>query len=188
MIAHTSALHRPVLDATARYSRVAVALHWLLAAGLIYQLSLGLWMGGLPKTPPGLRADWFNWHKSIGLVLGLIIVLRALWRLSHAAPAWPASLPRWQALAAGSNHALLYACMLVMPLSGYLGSSFTAYPIKFFGMPLPRWWGASADLKELFSSLHSGASQVFMLAIALHVLAALWHALRRDGMFQRMLP
>lgn len=171
-----------------RYNRVAIALHWLLAMGLIYQLSLGIWMDGVPKTPPGLRADWFNWHKSVGMVLGLLIVLRVLWRLTHASPALPGTMPRWQRRGASLSHALLYGCMVAMPLSGFLGSSLTKYPIKFFGMPLPRLWEANPDLKALCGSVHTGASYLFMLVIALHVAAALMHLLRRDGVFSRMWP
>ncbi len=171
-----------------RYTRVAIALHWLLAIGLIYQLALGLWMEGIPKTPPGLRAEWFNWHKSTGLVLGLVIVLRGLWRLTHARPQLPDALPRWQQRAASISHALLYACMVAMPLSGFGGSSFSTYPIQFFGTPLPRLWQADPDLKALFGSVHTGASYVFMALLALHVAAALGHALRRDGVFLRMWP
>jgi cytochrome b561 len=93
-----------------RYTSFAIALHWILAIGLIYQLGLGVWMEDIPKTPPGIRAEWFNWHKSIGLVLGLLIVLRSLWRLTHRPPTLPEHMPRWQAVVAHVNHALLYAC------------------------------------------------------------------------------
>lgn len=177
-----------ISEAPARYNGIAIALHWLLAIGLLYQLGLGIWMQDIPKTPPGLRAEWFNWHKSIGIVLGLLIVLRGLWRLTHRPPALSDALPAWQAWAAHVNHALLYACMVLMPLSGFLGSSFTAYPIKFFGTPLPRLWEASPELKEVFGYLHTGCSYVFLCAIAVHVLAALFHAFRRDGIVKRMHP
>lgn len=184
----SSPLSLELPDRTPRYHRVSMALHWLLAAGLIYQIGLGLWMVELPKAPPGLRAGWFNWHKSVGLVLALLIVLRGIWRLRHAAPALPRHLPRWQGLAARTNHAVLYACMLGMPLTGFLGSSFTAYPIKFFGLALPRLWGPSPALKDSMSLLHSTLGYVLVVAIAAHVLAALWHGFRRDGVVSRMLP
>lgn len=171
-----------------RYTTIAIVLHAVLAVGLLYQLGLGVWMDSVPKTPPGLRAGWFNWHKSIGMVLGLLIVLRVLWRLTHASPALPSNTPRWQIHAARWNHAVLYACMIAMPVSGFLGSSFTKYPIKFFELPLPRLWEASAELKALFGSVHTVASYVFMAAIAIHILAAVWHAIRRDGVVSRMLP
>ncbi len=171
-----------------RYTSLAIALHWLLAIGLIYQLWLGVWMGDIPKTPPGLRAEWFNWHKSVGIVLGLLIVLRGLWRLTHRPPALPNTMPLWQTWAANASHAVLYICMVAMPVSGFLGSSFTAYPIKFFGTPLPRLWEASADLKEIFSGIHTACSHLFMLMIAIHILAAVLHMVRRDGIAKRMLP
>ncbi|PUE33504.1 cytochrome b [Limnohabitans sp. Jir72] len=171
-----------------RYTRIAIVLHWLLAVGLMYQLTLGIWMDGVPKTPPGLRAEWFNWHKSVGLLLGLLILLRGVWRLTHARPGWPKALPCWQQQAAGISHALLYVCMFTMPLSGFLGSSFTQYPIKFFGTPLPRLWQAEPDLKNLLSSVHTGTSYVFIGLIVLHVMATLWHVLRRDGVFSRIWP
>jgi cytochrome b561 len=174
--------------ASPRYTLIAIALHWLLAIGLIYQLGLGVWMEDIPKSPPGIRAEWFNWHKSIGIVLGLLIVVRSIWRLSHRPPELPTSLPRWQTWTANANHALLYVCVVAMPLSGFLGSSFTPYPIKFFGTPLPRLWEPSADLKEVFSAIHTATSYVFMFAIAAHLMAALWHGLRRDGILKRMWP
>jgi cytochrome b561 len=177
-----------VSEQPSRYTRIAIALHWVLALGLIYQLWLGVWMGDIPKTPPGLRAEWFNWHKSIGIILGLLIVLRGLWRLTHRPPTLPDSLPVWQTLAAHVNHALLYVCMVAMPVSGFLGSSFTAYPIKFFGTPLPRLWEASPEMKDIFSTIHTSCSYIFIATIAVHVLAALWHVVRRDGIAKRMLP
>jgi cytochrome b561 len=169
------------------YTRTAVVLHWLIAACVFAQISLGLWMIGIPKSPPGVRAYWFNVHKSIGITLGVLILARLLWRLAHRAPPLPGSLPAWQRIAAKVSHAGLYVCMIVMPVSGYLGSSFTKYPIKYFGYTLPHWGWDAPPLKELMSQVHYATAIVFMALIALHVAAALKHlALDRDGVFQRM--
>src|SRR5688572_8389659 len=121
-----------------RYGTVAIALHWLIAALVFCQIYLGWWMIEIPKYPVGVRAGWFNLHKSIGLTIALLIVLRLAWRLRHAPPPLPASVPRWQARAAGISHFLLYAALLLQPLVGYLGSSFSGYPIKYFGIAMPR--------------------------------------------------
>jgi cytochrome b561 len=185
----TTSIDKPnTTSSLGRYTTMAIVLHALLAVGLLYQLGLGVWMDSVPKDPPGLRAGWFNWHKSIGMVLGLLVLVRALWRLTHASPALPISTPHWQRTAARLNHVILYGCMIAMPVSGFLGSSFTKYPIKFFDNPLPRLWEASAELKTLFGTIHTVASYVFMVAIAVHLLAAAWHASRRDGVVLRMLP
>lgn len=144
-------------------------------------------MIGIPKSPPGIRAWWFNVHKSIGITLGALILVRLLWRLVHRAPPLPITLPGWQRVAAKSSHVLLYICMVTMPLTGYLGSSFTKYPILYFGMRLPHWgWDAPA-LKELCSQVHLATVVIFIALIALHIAAALKHLLiDRDGIFERM--
>lgn len=169
-----------------RYTRVAVILHWLIAMGVLAQIALGWWMIDIPKQPVGVRAYWFNIHKSLGLTLGLLILLRIFWRLKYGAPPLPAHIPPWQRMAAKGSHFLMYACMIVMPLSGYLGSSFTKYPIKYFGYTLPHWgWDAPA-YKEICSQVHFIAVTVFMALIAMHVAAAVKHLLARDGVFQRI--
>ncbi len=171
-----------------RYDRVAMVLHWTIAVLALFQIGLGWWMLDLPKSPPGLRAGWFNVHKSIGMTIGLLMLARLGWRLSHVAPALPASLPRWQARAARLSHGLLYAALIAQPLVGYLGSSFTRYPIKYFGVTLPHWgWDAPA-LKQVCSNVHFALACLISALVVLHVAAALKHFLARDGVFQRMWP
>ena len=168
-----------------RYSPVAIALHWFLAAALIYQVALGWWMLDLPKAPPGLRAGWFHVHKSIGIRLARAVLVRLSWRLGH--PVAPHDgLPKWQRRAATWSHRLLYACMLLLPLSGYMGSVFSGYPVKFFGHALPSWLPPSPAGKELMSVLHFGLVWLFMGLVTLHVSAALWHWRRSDGVADRM--
>ena len=169
-----------------RYTRVAIILHWLIALGVLAQIALGWWMIDIPKSPPGVRAYWFNIHKSIGLTLGALILLRVLWRLTHAAPPLPVHIPAWQQLASKISHHALYACMVIMPVSGYLGSSFTKYPIKYFGNTLPHWgWDAPA-YKEICSQVHYVTVCIFIALIALHFAAAVKHMMARDGVIQRM--
>jgi len=169
------------------YDRMLVVLHWVLALGLIFQLGLGVWMEDIPKDPPGIRAQWFNLHKSIGICLGLLILWRLGWRVTHSVPAPPLGVSSFLQKLGTWNHRLLYLCMVVLPVSGYLGSSFSQYPVKFFGMALPKLWGPSPEGKEFFSELHELSADVLMTLIALHVLAALWHQLvKRDGLLSRM--
>lgn len=168
------------------YDRTSVALHWIVGLAILAQFALGWWMVDVPKDPPGVRAWWFNLHKSVGITLAAFVVLRLLWRLTHPAPALP--LPRAQRMAASWTHALLYVCMLVMPASGYLGSSFSKYPIKYFGTTLPHWGWDWPAAKALMSAVHLTAAWVLAALIAAHVAAALWHVVRRDGLFSRMWP
>jgi cytochrome b561 len=96
-------------------------------------------------------------------------------------------MPRWQRIAAAASHHLLYVCMIVQPLSGYLGSSFTKYPIIYFGTKLPHWgWDAPA-LKEICSTVHLTSATILIALVALHIAAALKHRfVDRDRVFQRM--
>src|SRR5262245_25724757 len=169
------------------YTATAKFLHWLIAAAVFVQISLGLWMIGIPKSPPGVRAYWFNVHKSIGITIGALVLLRLVWRFTHSAPPLPASVPTWQRIAARTSHTLLYVCMIVMPLSGYLGSSFTKFPIIYWGMRLPHWGWESPALKELMSQIHFVTVIIFITLISIHTAAALKHLLiSRHGVFQRM--
>lgn len=172
-----------------RYSTALVALHWLVGVAALGQIALGWWMLGLPKAPPGLRAGWFNVHKSIGITIGLVMIIRLIVRLRGSAPDYPAQMPRWQQQSARLAHGLFYFCLLALPLSGYLGSSFTKYPIRYFGMVLPHWgWDAPA-LKELCSATHLACVWILMVLVTVHVAAAFKHLLvDRDGVFSHILP
>jgi cytochrome b561 len=178
-----------ILDAGARYTRVAVTLHWLIAALVVAQLILGWSMIDIPKQPVGVRAFWFNLHKSIGMTIAWLVLVRIAWRFRHPAPPLPASVPGWQRRAAAVSHALLYACLLGMPLVGFLGSTYSGYPIRYFGITLPTWGYKSEPLKDFFSAVHLGFAWVFMTLIAVHAGAALKHLLiDRDAVFGRMWP
>lgn len=169
-----------------RYDALAIALHWSIALLALVQIALGWWMIDIPKTPVGVRAAWFNLHKSIGLTIGLLMLARLGWRLMHSPPELPGWLPRWQARAARTSHALLYAALIAQPLLGYLGSSFTAYPILYFGRTLPHWGWDSPPLKALCSEAHFALACFITALVALHVAAALRHLVRGDGVFARM--
>ncbi len=177
------------MTAGEHYHPLSIVLHWLVALLVLAQITLGWSMLEIPKAPPGLRAGWFNLHKSIGLSIGVLMLLRLAWRLRHPAPPLPAAMPAWQRRAAAASHFLLYACLILQPVWGYLGSSFTRYPVKVFGVTLPHWgWDAPA-LKDLFSALHLGTASLLTFIVVLHVAAALKHLLLdRDQVFQRMWP
>ena len=168
-----------------RYTTVAIILHWLVAALLLAQFPLGWWMQEIPKQPVGPRVNAFNLHKSIGLVLLALMLFRLGWRMAHPPPPLPA-MATWQRRLATFTHALLYAALIAMPLAGYLGSVFSGYPVKFFGMTLPAWGAANAPLKDLMSSVHYVTSWVIAGATLLHVAGALMHVVAADGLLARM--
>jgi cytochrome b561 len=169
-----------------RYTRLAVALHWLIAAVVVAQVTWGWLMQEIPKTPPGLRADAFNAHKSIGLCIFALMLVRLGWRLAHPPPPPLPRIARWQTRAAKLTHSALYAALFVMPIAGYLGSVFSGYPVKWFGITLPGWYPKAPLLKAWMSDVHLFTSVVLVSLVALHVAAALHHAFRGDGVMARM--
>jgi len=173
-------------SARSRYTRVAVALHWIVAALVIAQFTWGWFMQEIPKQPPGLRADAFNLHKSVGLVILSLMLIRLGWRLAHPPPPLD-GLPRWQRALASATHRLLYVALFVQPLAGYLGSVFSGYPVKWFGVTLPAWGWPSAAIKDAMSTVHLVNSFVLLALVALHLAGALKHALDGDGYVGRML-
>ena len=163
-----------------RYTTIARLLHWTIALLVAGQFTLGWWMQSIPKAPPGARADAFNLHKSIGLVILALMALRILWRARTSPPPWTA-MPSWKVALAKANHALLYAILVALPLSGYLGSVFSGYPVKFFGLALPNWGSALPAAKELMSGVHLAATWLLAAAVALHLAGAIHQAMATRG-------
>jgi len=174
--------------AKARYTATASALHWLIALLVLVMIGLGWWMQQIPKIPVGPRVNAYNLHKSIGMAILLLMVGRVLWRGTHRPPSLP-PMPRWQARAARGVHLVLYLCLFVQPLTGYLGSVYSGYPIRFFGFTLPAWGSPDAALKDQMSLIHEACSWVLVAALLLHLAGSLKHALiDRDGSFRRIWP
>lgn len=176
----------PAEVSAARYDRVAVALHWIIAILVLAQIGLGWFMVDLPKGPE--RGYYFALHKSLGLTTAFLILLRVAWRLTHLPPALPDWLPAWQARAAWWTHRLLYACMVVMPITGYLSASFTKHPMKLWGMPFPKAGWEHDLINSVFNAIHVGTSWLFVALLALHIGAGLKHLFAGDGVFRRILP
>jgi cytochrome b561 len=168
-----------------RYTRTAVVLHWLIAVAVLGQFSWGWLMQQIAKSPPGVRADAFNLHKSIGLTLLALMLLRLGWRVAHRPPAFP-TMPRWQMRAATATHIALYTALIVMPLAGYLGSVWSGYPVKWFGLTLPAWGSGVPALKTAMSAVHFVTSWLLLALVTLHVAGVVQHAWRGDGIMARM--
>jgi cytochrome b561 len=178
-----------------RYSRPAIILHWLVAALIIVNVVLGLSFDSIPKN--SLRT-YIDVHKSVGLtVLGLAI-LRLLWRLTHQPPPLPPYKP-WERTAAHAAHWALYALIFMLPISGWMHDSAwklgNSHPMKIFWV-IP-WFriGPIAHMdpvaKEQFHSamfvVHSSLAYVLYAMLAVHVAGALKHQfLERSPELQRM--
>ena len=169
---------------TWHYGAPAIALHWLIAVLIVALTSLGWYMLSVEKQP---GSGWlFDLHKSLGLTVFALIVLRILWRSTHRPEGLPDSVPVWQAKLSTLVHWALYACMIIMPLTGYLGAVHQKRGPKFFGLKLPDWAVPNRDLAEQFFTIHSITVWVLVGLVALHTIAGLKHLLiDRNGVFHR---
>lgn len=172
-----------------RYNRTTMLLHWLVALLLVGQFAFGWYLQEIPRGTPA-RGYFVNLHKSCGLLIGLLILLRLGWRLTHVPPPLPDSVPPWQQQAASASHSLLYVLMLVMPLSGYIASNFSRFGINFFNvLPLAPWGIDNKLVYAFFNQTHIVSSWLLLALVVVHVLAAFKHLLvDRDTVFSRMWP
>jgi len=174
-------------DRSGQYTLTAVVLHWSIAILVFALFAIGWSMVDLPRGPD--RSSTFALHKSIGLTVFLLALVRAGWRFAHPPPPYPDSMPQWQITLARSAHLLFYVLLVLQPASGYLSSSFSGYDTKLFGIPLPQWGWRDPPLNELFTEIHVISSVLFMVVIGIHVAGALSHLFDRNGgVFRRILP
>ena len=174
------------MSASERYTGVAIALHWLIAALVAGQIAFGWYLKSVPRKTPE-RTVYVNLHKSTGLTIGLLILVRLGWRLTHKAPPLPETMPAWQRAAARASHIALYTCMLVMPAAGYLASNFSKFGVNLFNaVLLPPWGVDDRQIYAFFNTTHVVTSYLFVALIVVHVLAALRHAYLGDSVFRRM--
>ena len=172
-----------------RYTTAAIFFHWIVAILALTLIGLGLFMTEVPKGNPD-RAFYFNLHKSIGVTTALLVIVRLWWRVRNPPPSLPASMPGWEVTASKISHALLYMCLIVMPLSGFAATQFTKYGVNYFGLfKIPPMGSENKLVYDLLQGVHGVTATLLISLVVIHVLAAFKHLLiNRDKVFQRMLP
>jgi cytochrome b561 len=171
-----------------RYSTVSLWLHWGIAALVVTQILLI--MAGDAVEGDGARA-FRDAHKSVGLSLLVLTLVRIGWRATNPAPALPDTMKTWEKLLARTTHVGFYVALIVLPLSGWLASSAAGRDIAWFG--LFNWpllpIGGGREMAGQFMDIHRAVVKGLYLLLALHVIGALkHHFIDRDGVLRRMLP
>lgn len=178
---------------TKRYNAVAAGLHWLIAILLFVQIYVGWTFGDMEKG--AARDLWFDWHKTLGLVILILSLVRLGWRIANPPPALPAGTPRWERVAAGLSHFAFYVILIGLPLTGWaavstgraaLTSDMTAL---IGGLSWPLIPGLPRTLHGPMEDIHGLLVKVTYALVVLHVSAALKHQLFDKGpMAGRMWP
>jgi cytochrome b561 len=189
----------PARNTALRYGSVAMALHWLIAALIVANLAGGFYVANIVDDADPMHFTLMQLHKSVGLTILTLSVLRVLWRLINPIPPLPAGMGFGLRFAARATHFLLYFFILAVPLAGWawVSSSPLGVPTVYFGLfqwphiaflaELPRQ--AKAANSHLFHSVHVYLAYSMLALLVLHIGAALYHHYgRRDEVLKRMMP
>lgn len=173
--------------AAPRYTRVAIWLHWLIGLAVITNIGLAMLTEDLPREAH--RAA-MGVHKSLGMTILALTVLRILWRLTHKPPPRPPSVKTWERWASGLVHFLFYALLILLPLSGWVWMSAADRPIDFFGLfTIPSIVTPDREVADVLHDRHETVGITMLALVALHILAALKHQfVDRDRLTSRMNP
>ncbi|MDQ3511213.1 MAG: cytochrome b [Pseudomonadota bacterium] len=171
-----------------RWGPISQLLHWLIALMVIAMATIGLLMVEMPNTPR--KIEIYALHKSLGLTVLALALLRLTWRAHAGRPRPVAGTPRWQERLATTVHATLYVLLIAMPLSGWLFNSAAGYPLQWFGwFNLPALAGEDRGLRELAITLHEAGFWLLLTLVIVHAGAAVYHHLfLNDSTLTRMLP
>ena len=179
-----------------RYGDVAVIFHWLIAFFIIGLLAIGKYMTSLDDNDP-VRFVLTQWHKSFGLTVLFLSVLRLVWRFTHRPPPEIVSIPHWQQRVASAAHTVLYLLMFVLPITGWIMASASPLNIDtvlFNVITIPHLppfadLPNKAEIAESFHEYHELAGNLLILILLAHIGAALKHHWRdKDNVLLRMLP
>jgi len=170
------------------YGIIAQALHWVVALLVFVQFGQGLYAASLPLSIA--RLQWLSRHKSLGLAVLGVVLLRVVWRRLNPPPPLPDTMPRWERRAASVTHRLIYALLILAPLAGWLHASAAGLSVNWFGLfQVPDLVPKNAEWSEIFKAIHRTCVAALALLVAGHIGAAMRHAfLLGDGVMNRMLP
>lgn len=171
-----------------RYSAVAQVFHWVIAALVVTQFVLAYAADDLPNGMHKLAL--LARHKSVGMTILMLAILRLGWRFKNPPPALPAGMTPVETILARATHAAFYLLLFAMPLTGWMMSSAKSYSVSWFGLfTWPNLIGKNQDAFEALRSIHHLLSYLLFAIAVLHILAALKHHFwNKDDVLRRMLP
>ncbi len=171
-----------------RYSAVAQLFHWVIAGLVVTQFVLARMADDLPlgARKLGLLAR----HKSFGMTILMLAILRLLWRLKHSPPALPPAMSPLERAIARGTHIAFYVLLFAMPITGWMMSSAKNYSVSWFSLfTWPNLIGKNEAAFNFLLATHQTLSYVLFVIAVLHILAALKHHFwNRDNVLLRMLP
>jgi cytochrome b561 len=158
-----------------KYSLSSRIIHWVMAVIIIPTLMIGIYMTNfLDKESPS-RMDIYNLHKSFGVVVLILIIIRILNRSIFKAPALPDTLKKSEKFLSKMVNISFYFLMIAIPLSGYLMSNSAGYPVKLFSLQMPALIEGNQNLLSIFHEAHEIFGYALLLILSLHIIAVFKH-------------
>ena len=177
---------------TTVYSHTARRFHWWTVAFILIQIPLGIVMtydGPAFKLSEAVSNNLWSLHKALGFILLWLVVARLIYRFRNGAPPDEPTLELWQKAASHATHWGLYALLLAVPLSGWIGVSLYGARDIFGPLALPPLTGVNQPLSEQVFAWHFRGAVLILLLVGAHLGGALFHYfIRKDGVLRRMLP
>jgi cytochrome b561 len=163
--------------ASLTYNFALRVLHWLTALCMFVVIPVAWYMTTMDRHDP-TRGNWVHFHKSVGLTVLLLTLIRVVSRLSGTTPALPRSIPAFEQTLAHIGHGLLYFILFAMPISGYINSYGGGHPVNWFWLfQVPAVVPKDKALGELGSKVHYALAYLTYALILGHVLAVVYHQL-----------
>jgi cytochrome b561 len=171
-----------------RWGHIAQFLHWLIVILIIIQVVLASIAEDLPIGPK--KIEVYAWHKSVGITILCLAVLRLLWRRANPTPELPSTLKPYERVLAKVTHVGLYVLLFAQPLTGWMMTSARGFPVSWFGfLQLPDFVPKNQALYNAMKETHDTLALALYVIVFLHVAAALkHHFFLKDDVLRRMLP
>lgn len=162
-------------NSSERYGLISKSLHWLMAMTILFMIGLGVYMTDIDNANP-LRPQLYGLHKSIGITLLILAIMRIIWIMASPPPAPLRALQWFEIMIARTIIGLLYLLMLMIPIAGYIMSSAFGKPINYFGfMELPQLIEQNRAVGEFMKEAHEFLAFFILILVALHLIGAIKH-------------
>lgn len=173
---------------TEKYTISMRIFHWLMFILVASTLALGAIMVDLDDKVVSYKYSLYGIHKSLGVMILGLVLIRLIFRFTSKIPAYPSSFNKYEVLLSKLTHWVFYGIMLFLPIDGYLLSNYAGYPVSFFGFQLPTIVGKNEKMADLLGEIHEVLPYIFLALIILHVLAAIKHYFfDKINIFKRMI-
>jgi cytochrome b561 len=167
------------------YGLITRLFHWAMSPLILLMIAIGYWISTLPGSE--FKMSLIGLHKSTGLLILFLVVLRILWRSRNVQPDAPDTIPTWQHFLGKANILVMYCLLFLVPITGLSGSLTSGYPVSFYGLFTIPVFIKNPEIASYCWGLHGIIPYVLLSCVVLHFLAAMYnHLILKNTVFLKM--